>query len=135
MLTISKPLSASQARTYHEREFASQKQNYWSRDQQGHSEWQGKLAQQWKLAGAVESEHFGRLSEGQDPHTAEQLVRHQVSRTTKENSARRLPAQSIAPDGTRHFLPPSQCRLPHLWEAMNGFGKPIVKASGRRFTS
>ncbi|HTT18924.1 MAG TPA: MobF family relaxase [Candidatus Sulfotelmatobacter sp.] len=81
MLTISKPLSASQARTYHEREFASEKQNYWSRNQQGHSEWQGKLAQQWKLAGTVESEHFARLSEGQHPQTAEQLVRHQVSRT------------------------------------------------------
>ena len=49
MLTISKPLSASQARNYHAKEFASQQQNYWSRDQQGHSEWQGKLA------GAVES--------------------------------------------------------------------------------
>jgi hypothetical protein len=35
MLTISKPLPASQARTYHAREFAAQKQNYWSRDQQG----------------------------------------------------------------------------------------------------
>ena len=81
MLTISKPLSASQARTYHEREFASEKQNYWSRDQQGHSEWHGKLAEQWKLAGTVESEHFARLSEGQHPHTADQLVRHQVSRT------------------------------------------------------
>jgi conjugative relaxase-like TrwC/TraI family protein len=81
MLTISKPLSASHARTYHEREFASEKQNYWSRDQQGHSEWQGKLAGQWKLAGAVESEHFARLSEGQHPHTQDQLVRHQVSRT------------------------------------------------------
>ena len=44
MLTISKPLSASQARTYHAKEFASQQQNYWSRDQQGHSEWQGRLA-------------------------------------------------------------------------------------------
>jgi conjugative relaxase-like TrwC/TraI family protein len=81
MLTISKPLSASQARTYHEREFASQKQNYWSRDHQGHSEWQGKLAEQWKLTGRVEPEHFARLSEGQHPHTAAQLVRHQVSRT------------------------------------------------------
>src|SRR5712692_8270813 len=81
MLTISKPLSASQARTYHVREFASQEQNYWSRDQQGHSEWQGRLAEQWKLIGAVESEHFARLREGQHPHTEEQLVRHQVSRT------------------------------------------------------
>ncbi len=52
MLTISKPLSASQVRTYHEREFASERQNYWSRDQQGHSEWQGKLAEQWGLIGS-----------------------------------------------------------------------------------
>jgi len=81
MLTISKPLSASQARTYHAREFASQQQNYWSRDQQGHSEWQGRLAEQWKLTGAVEEEHFARLSEGRHPHTEMQLVRHQVSRT------------------------------------------------------
>ena len=81
MLTISKPLSASQAQTYHAREFASQEQNYWSRDQQGHSEWQGRLAEQWGLQGAVGSEHFARLSEGQHPHTEEQLVRHQVSRT------------------------------------------------------
>jgi conjugative relaxase-like TrwC/TraI family protein len=81
MLTISKPLSASQAQTYHVREFASQEQIYWSRDQQGHSEWQGGLAEQWGLQGGVGSEHFARLSEGQHPHTEEQLVRHQVSRT------------------------------------------------------
>jgi conjugative relaxase-like TrwC/TraI family protein len=81
MLTISKPLSASQAQTYHVREFASQEQNYWSRDQQGHSEWQGRHAEQWGLQGRVGSEHFARLSEGQHPHTEEQLVRHQVSRT------------------------------------------------------
>jgi conjugative relaxase-like TrwC/TraI family protein len=81
MLTISKPLSASQVRTYHEREFASERQNYWSRDQQGHSEWQGKLAEQWGLEGAVGNEHFARLTEGQHPHTEAQLVRHQVSKT------------------------------------------------------
>src|ERR1700677_1935528 len=81
MLTISKPLSASQVRTYHEREFASERQNYWSRDQQGHSEWQGKLAEQWGLSGAVGNEHFARQTEGQHPHTDVQLVRHQVSRT------------------------------------------------------
>ncbi len=47
MLTLSKPLSAGQVRSYHEREFASERQNYWSRDQQGHSEWQGQLAKEW----------------------------------------------------------------------------------------
>ncbi|MGA2887562.1 MAG: MobF family relaxase [Terracidiphilus sp.] len=81
MLTISKPLSASQARTYHAKEFASRQQNHWSRDQQGHSGWQGRLARQWNLSGPVEAEHFARLSEGQHPHTEAQLVRHQVSRT------------------------------------------------------
>jgi len=81
MLTISKPLSASQVRTYHEREFASERQNYWSRDRQGHSEWQGKLAEQWGLEGAVGNEHFARLTEGQHPTTEAQLVRHQVSKT------------------------------------------------------
>lgn len=81
MLTISKPLSASQVRMYHEREFASERQNYWSRDQQGHSEWQGKLAEQWGLNGSVGDEHFARLTEGQHPQTEAQLVRHQVSKT------------------------------------------------------
>jgi conjugative relaxase-like TrwC/TraI family protein len=90
MLTISKPLSASQARTYHEREFASEKQNYWSRDQQGHSEWQGRLAQKWNLESAVGPEHFARLSEGQHPHTTEQLVRHQVARTYKGKFGREV---------------------------------------------
>ncbi len=90
MLTISKPLSASQARTYHAREFASQQQNYWSRDQQGHSEWQGILAKQWNLTGPVKAEHFARLSEGQHPHTEAQLVRHQVARTYEGKDGREI---------------------------------------------
>jgi conjugative relaxase-like TrwC/TraI family protein len=82
MLSMSpKPLSASQARTYHEREFASQEQNYWSRDQQGHSEWQGKLAEKWGLEGSVGNEEFARLTEGQHPLNGEQLVRHQPRKT------------------------------------------------------
>ena len=81
MLTLSKPLSAGQVRSYHEREFASERQNYWSRDQQGHSEWQGQLANEWGLSGAVGDEHFARLTEGQHPFAEEQMVRHQVSRT------------------------------------------------------
>jgi conjugative relaxase-like TrwC/TraI family protein len=60
---------------------ASERQNYGSRDQQGHSEWQGKLAEQWGLSGPVGNEHFARLTEGQHPETEVQLVRHQVSKT------------------------------------------------------
>jgi conjugative relaxase-like TrwC/TraI family protein len=90
MLTISKPLSAGQARTYHAREFASQEQNYWSRDQQGISEWRGTLAQQWGLHGEVGSEHFARLSEGQHPQTEAQLVRHQTAKTYEGKHGREV---------------------------------------------
>jgi conjugative relaxase-like TrwC/TraI family protein len=90
MLTISKPLSAGQARSYHAREFVSKEQNYWSRDQQGFSEWQGQLARQWGLEGPVGSEHFARLSEGQHPETGEQLIRHQPQRTYDGKNGREV---------------------------------------------
>jgi len=81
MLTISKALSAGQARTYHAREFVSEKQNYWSRDAQVHSEWQGRVAQEWGLRGSVGAQEFARLNEGQHPESGAQLVKHQPART------------------------------------------------------
>src|SRR5208283_2850179 len=41
-------------------------------------EWQGQLAEKYGLAGAIDAQHFARLSEGQNPHTSEQLVRHRT---------------------------------------------------------
>src|ERR1700724_2516433 len=76
MLNISKPLSASQAQTYHEKEFTAAEQNYWKQDDTVLGEWQGRLAGKFGLAGAIGAEEFTRLSEGQHPHTAEQLVQH-----------------------------------------------------------
>jgi conjugative relaxase-like TrwC/TraI family protein len=90
MLTISKPLSAGQAQSYHEREFVSKEQNYWSCDQQGFNEWQGQLARQWGLEGPVGSEHFARLSEGQNPETGEQLIRYQPQRTYDGKNGREV---------------------------------------------
>ncbi len=81
MLTISKPLSASQAQTYHEKEFTSPDQSYWSLGQTIQGEWHGKLAEKFGLAGTVGAEEFARLSEGQHPATAEQLVQHRQSHT------------------------------------------------------
>src|SRR5579875_2719113 len=78
MLTISKPLSASQAQTYHAQEFTSAEQNYWKQDDRTLGEWHGKLAEEFGLVGAVGEEHFARLSAGLHPHTVEQLVRHRV---------------------------------------------------------
>jgi conjugative relaxase-like TrwC/TraI family protein len=90
MLTLSKALSANQARTYHAREFTSEKQNYWSRDQQGHNEWQGKLAREWGLQGSVADEQFARLSEGQHPESTAQLVRHQPAKTYENEYGKQI---------------------------------------------
>src|SRR6201996_8968602 len=76
MLTISKPLSAGQARTYHAKEFIAPEQNYWKQGDEIAGEWHGKLAGEFHLSGAVAAEDFGRLSEGQHPESGEQLVRH-----------------------------------------------------------
>ena len=50
MLTISKPLSASQAQTYHQAEFTAKEQNYWSQRGVIAGEWQGRMAGQFGLA-------------------------------------------------------------------------------------
>jgi conjugative relaxase-like TrwC/TraI family protein len=78
MLTISKPLSATQAQTYHAKEFTSAEQNYWKQDDRTLGEWHGKLAEKFGLAGGVDEEHFARLADGQHPITGEQLVRHRI---------------------------------------------------------
>ncbi len=49
MLTISKPLSAGQAQTYHKEEFANAKENYYSEGDRIRGEWHGKLAKEWGL--------------------------------------------------------------------------------------
>jgi len=79
MLTISKPLSAGQAQTYHEKEFTTKEQNYWSQCGVIAGEWQGRLAGQFGLAGTVSAEDFAKLSQGQHPQTGEQLVRQRAS--------------------------------------------------------
>jgi conjugative relaxase-like TrwC/TraI family protein len=76
MLNISSPLNSSQAQTYHAKEFTSAGQNYWKQGDVNLGEWQGKLAASFGLSGAVDATHFARLSEGQHPVTAKQLVRH-----------------------------------------------------------
>jgi conjugative relaxase-like TrwC/TraI family protein len=79
MLTISKPLSATQAQNYHQKEFTAKEQNYWSQRGEVAGEWQGKLAAKFGLAGAVAAEDFARLSQGEHPQSGEQLVRQRAS--------------------------------------------------------
>ena len=80
MLTISNPLSASQAQAYHAEEFSNARENYYTQSDQICGEWHGKLAAQWGLKGEVREEQFQRVSQGQHPITGEQLVRHRAAR-------------------------------------------------------
>jgi conjugative relaxase-like TrwC/TraI family protein len=79
MLTISKPLSAGQAQSYHQKEFTAKEQNYWSQRGEAAGEWQGRLAEKFGRTGAVAAEDFARVSQGQHPETGEQLVRQRTS--------------------------------------------------------
>lgn len=79
MLTISKPLSAGQAQSYHQKEFTSREQNYWSQRGIIAGEWQGQLAGRLGLVGAVSADDFAKLSQGQHPETGEQLIRQRAS--------------------------------------------------------
>jgi len=79
MMTISKPLSAGQAQSYHQKEFTAKEQNYWSQRVVVAGEWQGRLAAPLGLIGAVSAEDFTTLSQGQHPETGEQLVRQRAS--------------------------------------------------------
>jgi len=79
VLTISKPLTAGQAQSYHQKEFTSTEQSYWAGGQEIKGAWQGRLAEQYGLRGAVGAEEFSRLCQGQHPVTGEQLVRHRDS--------------------------------------------------------
>jgi conjugative relaxase-like TrwC/TraI family protein len=80
MLTISNPLSASQALAYHAEEFSNARENYYTQGDHIRGQWHGRLAEQWGLRGEVGEEHFQRLTEGQHPITGEQLVRHKAAR-------------------------------------------------------
>jgi TrwC relaxase len=83
MLTISKPLSAGQARRYHAEEFQNARDNYYTEGDVIRGVWHGQLAERWGLAGNVREDQFKRLAEGQHPITGDQLVRHQTARETK----------------------------------------------------
>jgi conjugative relaxase-like TrwC/TraI family protein len=90
MLTISKPLSAGQARRYHEEEFQNARENYYTEGEVIRGVWYGELASRWGLAGEVREDHFQRLADGQHPITGEQLVRHQTARVTKNTHGERV---------------------------------------------
>ncbi len=85
MMTISNALSAGQAETYYQQDYANQKENYYSERGEVNGNWIGRLAEEWGLEGEVTSEQYARLVAGQDPHTGEQLIRFVPSRESVNN--------------------------------------------------
>ena len=114
MLTISKALSAGQAQTYHSKEFASEEQNYWSKNQRAHTEWRGELAEEWDLEGPVRASHFAQLSEGQRPETGQQLIKHQPARTYENEHGRRITSSEHRAGWDATFSAPKSVSLTAL---------------------
>jgi len=97
MLTISQPLSAGQAKTYHSKEFTAPEQIYWKNDGAAEGEWHGKLAEKYGLSGPVGAEEFARLADGQHPKTGEQLVHHRsVQEYQRQNGETVAPVEHRA---------------------------------------
>ena len=77
MLKISKPLGAAKVTDYYKFDYTPADQRYYAEGQrQLVGEWHGCLARKWGLVGAVNELHYRRMTEGQHPHTAEQLINH-----------------------------------------------------------
>src|SRR5229473_960960 len=114
MLTISNPLSASQAQAYHAEEFSNARENYYTQGDQIRGEWHGRLAEQWGLRGEVREEHFQRLSEGQHPMTGEQLIRHQAAREYMNRHGEKVSAMEHRAGWDATFSAPKSVSLAAL---------------------
>src|SRR6202522_3458725 len=114
MLTISKPLSAGQAQSYHQKEFTAKEQNYWSQRGVIAGEWQGRLAGQFGLAGTVSAEDFAKLSQGQHPQTGEQLVRQRASYEYQDGDGKTIKTMEHRAGGDATFSAPKSVSLTAL---------------------
>src|ERR1700675_1611795 len=114
MLTISNPLSASQAQAYHAEEFSNARENYYTEGERIRGEWHGRLAEQWGLRGEVREEYFQRLSEGQHPITGEQLIRRQAAREYTNRRGEKVSAMEHRAGWDATFSAPKSVSLTAL---------------------
>ena len=84
MVSISKPLSAGKIQKYFRSEYSSGRSAYYTESETLRGEWYGQLASRFGVEGQqVKSEAFDRLSEGRDPVTGEQLIKHRDTIRTR----------------------------------------------------
>ncbi len=75
MITIAK-LGVGTAQSYYRTDFAAASNRYYSQDQTLQGRWQGELAADLGLKGAVTDEQYDRLTNGQHPYSGEVLIKH-----------------------------------------------------------
>ena len=114
MLTISKPLSASQAQTYHAEEFTSADQAYYGQANRVHGEWQGKLAEAWNLNGEVQAEQFEKLANGFHPITSDEVVRQREGYSYENERGETVKAMQHRAGGDATFSAPKSVSLTAL---------------------
>ena len=118
MLTISKPLSAGQARRYHAEEFQNARENYYTEGDEIRGEWHGQLAREWGLSGEVRRGALPATRRGPTPDH-----RRGARPPSDGRTARRMPTGkprrrwSTAPAGTRRSRRRRACRSPRWWAA------------------
>ena len=64
---------------YHTKDFVSETQSYYAKDDALLGEWQGHLANRFGLSGTVSKADFMALANGQNPQTGEQMVKHRIA--------------------------------------------------------
>ena len=103
MLTITK-LGIGTAREYFQKEFANASNSYFSEQGLIQGRWNGGLAEDLELNGAVSEVAYVRLIEGQDPKTGDQWIRHRdtyLTRDGKESS--HIPAWDLTLSAPKSF--------------------------------
>jgi len=114
MLTISKPLSAAQVRTYHAEEFSNARHNYYTHAETIPGHWHGRLAARWGLEGVVHERHFEHLADGRHPLTGEQVVAHQTARTYTDARSERVTTREHRAGWDATFSAPKSVSLTAL---------------------
>jgi conjugative relaxase-like TrwC/TraI family protein len=108
MITIPK-LGVGTAQSDYRTDFAAASNRYYSEGKTLEGRWQGELAAELGLKGAVTDEQFDRLTEGQHPNTGDQLIKH---RQETEKSLSHIAAWDLT------FRPGKVCRSLHWWVVM-----------------
>jgi conjugative relaxase-like TrwC/TraI family protein len=128
MMTMSKALSARQAKTYYQKEYTSAKENYYSESGGVTGRWSGELAEEWNLTGEVQSEQYVPLCAGQDPHTGEQLIRPVKSREAHNNHGEEITTTEHRAGWDATFSAPKSFHLRRLSETTSESEQRIAKA-------